>query len=259
MNLRILLYLSIFFTTGCLQTQVEIPTIQDTQTKPEQVTSVESIGNSHCAEQKEAINTFLAQPNPSEFIAASDPNENLMLWKELFMENNDLTEDYFNANIRIINTDNNRGPIQYVYILDTFFVSEFNAIPSGISLNKIRELTSPTHYSFNSNFYITPIRAQGTLIEPTITCDEATEIAKSVDSSLEPTISLFRNEEWYMNPSHNRAIKYKEEDNEIVINFSNKATSCRNNPVGATFDNLYISIRSGKIVRQEEEECGVIY
>lgn len=265
MNLKTFLCLSIFLATGCGQPPVEIPSTQPQETETEQVTSVGSVesegsvGSSYCTEQKEAIDTFLAQPNPSEYIVASDPNENLMLWKELFMRNNDLTEDYFNSHIRIIDAENSSGSIQYVYILDTFFVSEYNAIPPEMDLDEIRELTSLNYYTFNTNFYITPIRAQGTLIAPTITCDEAVEIAKSIDSSLEPTTSLFRNEEWFRNPSNNRAIKYTEEENEIVINFSNKATTCSNNSESATFDNIYISILSGKIVRQEEEECGPIY
>lgn len=93
--------------------------------------------NNICQLQNDRLKDVLSLPSPKEKekMLQGEDRETFLLWKELFLKTNQVSEDYFNDHIRIENIDGVDGfYISYYYVVDWAFISLSDKITDSATM-----------------------------------------------------------------------------------------------------------------------------
>lgn len=122
--------------------------------------------NGICQLQNDRLKDVLSFPNPKEKEAMlqSEDKKRFLLWKELFLKTNKISEDYFNNHIRIESIRDGDGFfISYYYIVDWALISLGDRVANENNISNISNIREPN---------------KG-IIENIITCEKAIKIFKT--------------------------------------------------------------------------------
>ena len=139
--------------------------------------------NNICQLQNDRLKDVLPLPSPKEkerMLQGKD-RESFLLWKDLFIKTNKVSEDYLNNHIRIESITNGDGFfISYYYIVDWAFISLGDKITNYLTVEEVDwALISLSDKIANENTINNIREPNKGIIENIITCEKAVKIFKT--------------------------------------------------------------------------------